>query len=144
MTYTFEYLFLPKIINNSNQSDFSLESTILLDSLESLHISFSQHYPHQSAHFDWAHFSIRKEMKEGLEYWLLTFPEPQTEPEALWGIVVHYEDQPYQYYTFERGSGNKYYFCQLLDGRHINCGSHPQDLPLESFIHLALRQAKRE
>ena len=141
MTYTFEYLFIPKIVDNSNRKEFSIESSVLLDAMESLHLCFSEYYPQQSALFDWAHFSIRKEMEIDLEYWLLSFPEPQTEPEARWGIIVHYKDQPYKYYTFEKGNNDKYFFCQIKDTQHRSCGSYPMELSEEKFIHLALEQA---
>ena len=141
MTYAFEYLFIPKIIDNSNKDEFSIESTILLDSFDSLQLSFSERHPSQSAHFDWEHFSIRKEMRAGVEYWLLTFPEPQSEPEARWGIIVHYKDQPYKYYTFEQGSNEQFFFCQVVGQQHRNCGGYPQELPEKEFIDLALQQA---
>ena len=144
MNYTFEYFFIPMIVDNSNKDDYSFDDATLFDSFDSVELFFSEQYPSQSEKFDWEHLCIRKEMKSDVEYWFFTFPEPQSEPEARWGIIVHYNDQPYKYYTFEQGDNDLFFFCQVNNKQHQNYGSHSKEFSEKQFIELALQQAAKD
>ena len=144
MNYAFEFDIIPMIVDNSNSEEPSFEKTNLLNSPRRLQLCFSKYYPDLSEGFDWEHFSIRKEVKSDVKYWLLTFPEPEGPPEAKWGIVVHYKDKPYMYFTLEQGYHDRLFFCQASEMGHKNFGDYPEDLTEEDFIDMALKQANNE
>lgn len=142
MNYTFEFMFMPRIIDSFNSRPNP--QTACLDSVGKLHLNFFKYDHMASARFDWSHFSVRKHAEKDVDYWFFTFPAPQKEPEAKWGIVVHYHGKFYHYYTFEKGNEDNYFFCQLERGRHENRGSYSQEFTEEKFISLALDQEEDE
>ncbi len=137
MNYTFEYMFIPQLVNNSNKDDFELDSLEVLDDFEFVEGAFEDRFPKESAKFDWKSLHITKEMSADVTYWLLHFPEPQKEQEAKWGLVLKKNNKPYVYYIFEKCEDGKFAIGSFKDGSHEKHGTYDADTTKEKFIEEA-------
>jgi hypothetical protein len=53
--------------------------------------------------FFWEELEIVKHLSKKGSYWFFHFPEPEREPEAIYGMVVQDENKEWFYYTLEMG-----------------------------------------
>lgn len=134
MNYTFEHLFIPQIVNNSNKDDFYLYSVEIFDEFEFTEGCFGENFPKEKSHFDWKSFSICKEINQKLTYWLLRFPEPQKEPEAKWGLIIKKENKPYRYFTLELSENGHFVLCSNDGSTHKLHNTYEEDITVEKFI----------
>ena len=145
MTYTFEYIFLPTIVENTDLGECFEDNVMVLDNFETVYLSFTQLYPQSGDEFDWTQLRIRKEMTQELEYWLLTFPTPDREPLAKWGVVVQPDGGTPHYFTFEKASHGKYVFGGFDGKMHLNFGLYnEEDITEEMFVQMAIEKTPLE
>ena len=137
MNYTFEYIFIPHVVNNSNNDEMALDNCNMFDTFEFVQLYFSTEYPEDEEHFDWENFSIRKEISKDKTYWFLRFPSPQKEPEAKWGLIIKKEEEPFCYFTFESCQDGRFALCSYKDGVHRLHEFYNEDTTPEEFIQAA-------
>lgn len=140
MRYTFEHMFIPKIVENSNKEDLELDSVEIFDDFDFVGGCFSEYYPKEEKQFDWKNFSITKEMNYDVQYWVLSFPEPADAPEAKWGMIVKKENKPYRYFTFELAEDDKMALCTFEKGTHKLIATYPKETSKDEFVKLVLEQ----
>lgn len=141
MIYSLEYFFIPSVVEKSNLDEFDEGGAIVLDAMDSFKLAFSLEFPEQARQFNWDDLCIIKKMTTKYEYWFLQFPLPEVEPNALWGMVVHYNDRPYQYFTFELTSKGNYALCSMTPMGHINYGIYDSDTKPDKFVELVMKLA---
>ena len=137
MNYTFEQIFIPQIVSNSNKDEFELDSVEIFDDFEFTEGCFGDRFPKEGDRFDWESFSIRKEMTSKLTYWLLRFPEPKKATEAKWGLIVKKEGRPFKYFTFEQSADGRMALCSNDGATHGIHSFFEADTSVETFIEEA-------
>ena len=138
MRYTFEHLFIPRIVDNSNKEDFELDSVEIFDDFEFVGGCFSEYYPKEEKQFCWKDFSITKQMNYDVQYWVLSFPEPQSASEAKWGMIIKRENKPFIYFTLEMTEDDSLAFCCYDKGGHKVIENYPKETTKEDFVKLVL------
>lgn len=138
MNYTFEYLFIPQIVANSNNDDFDIDSVEIFDDFEFIEGCFEEKFPKEANRFDWKNFSLCKEMNCKLTYWLLRFPEPQKDNEAKWGIILKKDNKPFSYFILEKSESDKLALCSFNNDVRSCHKMLDGDISVEKFIEEAL------
>lgn len=117
MKYTFEYMFIPRMVENG---DFAFPNYHDFDDMQSLEDAFENSGLADEEPFPWDELSIVKFISRECTYWLFRFPKPERQPEAMYGMVVQRTFDSPVYYTLEMGMGDNYFFCKMDEGQHIN------------------------
>lgn len=115
MKYTFEFIFIPQIINNG---EMGFPGIYAFDCMESLENAFKMLIGKEGEGFPWNELNIIKFISKEFTYWFFNFPKPEREPEAIYGVVLKKDDSIY-YYTLEKGQNDTYFFCKMERGKHI-------------------------
>ena len=117
MKYTFEYMFIPKMVENG---DFAFPNYHDFDEMQLLEGAFEDSGLTGEEPFPWDELSILKYISRECTYWLFRFPKPQHQPEAVYGMVVQRTFDSPIYYTLEMGMEDSYFLCKMDEGQHIN------------------------
>ena len=137
MNYTFEFVFIPSVVDNSNKDDITLDTCEIFDNFDLIECYFESNFPNESEDFNWNDLSIHKEINKKQMYWLMRFPSPQKEPEAKWGLIVKKADGPYRYITFELCHNGRFALCSFNNGRHMLHDFFDAGTTVEEFIDAA-------
>lgn len=116
MKYTFEYMFIPQLIENG---DFAFPNYHDFDDMVSLKCALEEFGVRGDTPFSWDELTVVKYMSMQCTYWLFRFPKPEREPEAVYGMVVKSDVDEFSYYTLEMGDRGSYFFCKMKDGMHM-------------------------
>lgn len=139
--YLFEYFFIPKLISG-NGDELFMDITYL-DDFQSLKSSWF-FFKDEPVDIDWEQFSIRKTMYNHYSYYLLSFPLPRKEPEALYGMIFVYNDKPPIYITLESTSKpDAYFLCEISPEKRTNYGLKKMRASLEKFERMALEHIQQ-
>jgi hypothetical protein len=92
--------------------------------------------------FFWEELEIVKHLSKKGSYWFFHFPEPEREPEAIYGMVVQDENKEWYYYTLEMGR-DQFFFCQTKNGRHKLITSISGDCKEEMFKKMVFEHLKK-
>ena len=117
MKYTFEYMFIPQMVENG---DFAFPNYHDFDDMQSLEDAFEDSGLAGDESFPWDELSIVKFISRECTYWLFRFPKPERQPEAVYGMVVQRTFDSPVYYILEMGMEDNYFFCKMDEGQHVN------------------------
>ena len=81
MKYTFEYMFIPLMVENG---DFAFPNYHDFDDIQSLEDAFEDSGLAGEEPFPWDELSIVKYISRECTYWLFRFPKPERQPEAVY------------------------------------------------------------
>lgn len=141
MKYTFEFMFIPKLVANG---DFAFPDYHDLDDMESLEVSFDECGMMGEGQFPWDELTIVKYISRKCTYWFLRFPKPDKEPEAIYGMVVKREFDVPLYYTLEMGNGDCYFLCKMDEDTHQVIQLVKELCTEDEFKELVLADAQTE
>ena len=96
MNYAFEYIYLSQLTGQLNSTADQQAARRALSSADDLVKHFAATFHTSPDVFAPGTLVLTPYQKDGLEYWLLQFPTPRREPEALWGVTVRYKDKPFK------------------------------------------------
>lgn len=117
MKYTFEFMFIPRMVANG---DFAYPNYHDFDDMQSLEDAFQGSGLAGDEPFPWDELSIVKYISKECTYWFFRFPKPDCQPEAVYGMVVQRTFDSPVYYTLEMGMENNYFFCKMDEVQHVN------------------------
>ena len=143
MNHTFEYLFIPQMVENSNKHEILIDDAELFDSFGAIYTGFENIYPDKADKLDWENLIITKRITEELEYWLIEFPEPKKEDEAIMGIIVHYEEKQYRYFTLRTTADDKYVIENVKNKNQTVCETKDSRPTEKEFTDIALELARK-
>lgn len=115
MKYTFEFMFIPKLIANG---EFAFPDFHDFDDMELLEDAFEESGMIGDEPFPWDELTIVKHISRKCTYWFFRFPKPDKEPEAVYGMVVKRDFDDPCYYTLEMGEGDSYFLCKMDEDTH--------------------------
>lgn len=130
--YELEYQIIPKLVDDFKYGvDFEL-----LFSHPCLRIMTAAGFELDDG-LDFPFDDLKFESTEGENYKqiLITFLEPDHEPEALYGLIIKYEGKLPVYFTLEKTSSDKScYICNPKVDIHLNLGLYRDIHTKEDFI----------
>ena len=139
MKYTFEFMFIPEMLEDG---EFDNPEICAFNGIDSLEDEFENFAPEVDDPFFWEELEIVKHLSKKGSYWFFHFPEPEREPEAIYGMVVQDENKEWYYYTLEMGR-DQFFFCQTKNGRHKLITSISGDCKEEMFKKMVFKHLKK-
>ena len=139
MKYTFEYMFIPRLVENG---DFAYPNCHDFDDMQSLEDAFEDCGLAGDEPFPWDDLSIVKFISRECTYWLFRFPKPERQPEAVYGMVIQRDFDLPVYYTLEMGMEDNYFFCKMNEGQHVNIKMIEGGCSEDAFRDMALEDFK--
>lgn len=135
MKYTFEYMFIPQMVENG---DFAFPNYHDFDDMQSLEDAFEESGLAGEEPFPWDELSVVKFISRKCTYWLFRFPKPECQPEAVFGMVIQRSFDTPVYYTLEMGKEDCYFFCKMDGGERSNMKMIEELCSEEVFKNMAL------
>lgn len=135
MKYTFEYMFIPRMVENG---DFAFPNYHDFDDMQLLEDAFEDSGLAGEEPFPWDDLSVVKFISKECTYWLFRFPKPERQPEAVYGMVVQRAFDLPVYYTLEMGMDDNYFFCKMDGMQHFNLKMMEGGCSEEAFKDMVL------
>ena len=140
MKYTFEYMFIPQMVENG---DFAFPNYHDFDDIQSLEDAFEDSGLAGEEPFPWDELSIVKYISRECTYWMFRFPKPERQPEAVYGMVVQRTFDSPIYYTLEMGMDDNYFFCKMGNGQRSNIKMIEKLCSEDVFKDMVLEDVKK-
>ena len=139
MKYTFEFMFIPEMME---EGDFDNSGISVFNDIYSLEDEFEDFAPGVDDPFFWEELKIMKYISKYETYWFFHFPEPERVPEAVYGMVVKDENEEWFYFTLEKGQENLF-FCKMKNGIHNLITSVSADCTEEMFKKMVFEHLRK-